>query len=158
MYINKVLTALSLILFFSLVGSSEKKTDATFNIIELESQHKLNITYQDKSVEAVRGSYTWNIVNEDGSGTYINHDYAAAPELVKDSAPLVVSPIKTLVLNYTDKPENVTVIIWKDNKAIQQAITDDKILISGLKGPIIYEVVSNCEHGTFHYAFLINVI
>lgn len=154
---KKVLTVFSLILLFSLVGCAVNKTDATTNRRELDSEHKLKILYQDKSIEAVRGSYTLNIVNKDGSSTTIDHDYAAAPELVKSSTPLVVSPEATLVLKFTDSPQYVIVNIWKDNEPTKQSITDNKILIPGSKGPIIYEVITNCEHGTFHHAFLVNV-
>lgn len=117
----------------------------------------LKVLYQDKSIEAKRGAYSWTIDNNDGTKTTTNGDSAGPNELVKNSTLLIVPPKSTLTLDFSDKPETTIVNIWQDNKPIKQTITDNKLLIPELKGSIVYEVIATWKQGTVSYAFLVNI-
>lgn len=155
MMFNKKLFILFFIcsLLFSLTacnGPLDKQT-------QLNRPPSLKIFYRDKSIEAKTGTYSWDVDNNDGTVIGIENDSVAPPELVKNSTPLTVAPQSSLTLSFSDKPEDITVNVWQDNKPIEQSIIDDKIVTSGSKGPVIYEVIGTWEQGKVYYTFLVNV-
>jgi hypothetical protein len=157
-YAKKLLTVFLLIfLLSSLVGCSDNKTGADNKKEELQSPPTLKVSYQDKSIQAVRGTYTWTTDNKDGTKKTINADTSGPTELVKNSTPLTVSPNSTITLNFSDKPEDITVNIWQENKPIKQIITDSKVTTPEFKDSVIYEVIATWDQGTVYYAFLVNV-
>lgn len=151
-----VISSLS-ILLFSLIGCDGKKIGVANEKTELKNPPTLKVIYQDKSIEARRGTYTWTVDNNDGTNTTTNGDSPAPNELVKNSTPLIVPPKSNLTLDFTDKPENTIVNIWQDNKPIKQTITDNKLLMPGLKDSVVYEVIATWKQGTASYAFLVNI-
>lgn len=150
-YIKKLLSIFSLVfLLFSLIGCEGDKA-------ELKSPPTLKVLYQDKSIDAVLGTYSWTINNNDGTATGIESDSAGPTELVKDATVLTVSPKSAITLNFSDKPKDIMVNIWQENKSIEQLVTDSKVITPELKGSVIYEAIATWEQGTAHYAFLVNV-
>lgn len=145
------------LLLFSLVGCESNGTSTLDKQTQLDRPPTLKALYQDRSIDAKRGTCSWTIDNNDGTETGIEADSCAPPELVKDSTPLTVSPKSSLTLSFSDKPIDITVNIWRDNKPIEQSIIDDNIVASESKGYIIYEVIGTWEQGTAYYAFLVNV-
>jgi hypothetical protein len=157
-YVKKLLAAFSLVfLLVSFVGCAVNNTGATSKKMELKVPPTLKVSYQDKGIEAVRGTYTWTVDNNDGTKATTNGDTAVLPELIKSSTPLIVPSKATLTLNFSDKPKSIILNIWQDNKPVQQAITDNKVITSELKGSVIYEVIAVWDQGTVYYAFLVNV-
>lgn len=66
-------------------------------------------------------------------------------------------PQYVLTLDFKDKPSDIKVNIWKNNKSIKQEISDNKIEVPETKGAVVYEVVVTWNQGTVRYAFLVNV-
>jgi hypothetical protein len=157
LFIKKLLIILSgYLLLFSPLGCNNR--DNTLNKqTQLGNPPALKILYQDKSIDAKRGTYSWTIDNNDGTKTTTNADSSAPPELVKDSTQLTVSPKSSLNLSFSDKPTDITINIWQDNKTIKQSIINDKVVTPELKGSVIYEVIGTWKQGTVSYAFLVNV-
>ena len=145
------------LLLFSLVGCESNGTSTLNKQMQLDSPPTLMVLYQDKSIDAKRGTYSWYADNNDGTGIGIEADSCAPPEMVKDSIPLTVSPTSSLTLSFSDKPTDITVNIWQDNQSIKQSIVDDKIVTPELKGSVIYEVIGTWGQGIAHYAFLVTV-
>lgn len=118
----------------------------------------LTVLYKDNSIKTIRGSFSWATKNKKGKIiTAINADTVGPTELVKDSAPLFVSPKSILTLNFSDKPLNFKVNIWHGSETIKQETTEYKLKTPESKGSVIYEVVANWDDGTACYAFLVNV-
>ena len=157
-FIKRFLVISSLIvLLFSLIGCEGKKIGVANEKTELKNPPTLKVIYHDKSIEAICGTYSWTIDNNDGTKTATNADGAAPNVLVKNSTPLIVPTKATLTLDFSDKPETTIVNIWQDNKPIKQTITDNKLLMPELKGPVVYEVIATWKQGTAYYAFLVNI-
>ncbi len=99
------------LLLFSLVGCSK----TSIQLDHLPKPPELNVLFQNQSIDAICGTYTWPI-NNDGTGSSIHADSGTPPELVKNSIPLSVSPKSLLTLKFSDiKPSSVYVNIWEDN-------------------------------------------
>lgn len=75
-------------------------------------------------------------------------DISGPTELVKKS---------TLTLNFSDRPVYITVYIREDNKTLKQTVTDNKVVMSELKGSVIYIGIATWKQGTVWYAFLVNM-
>ncbi len=149
---KKLLTVVTVgFLVISLAGCSGNKA-------EVKSPPSLKVLYQDKSIEAARGTFSWSIKNKNGKIiSTINADTAGPAELVKGSAPLTAAPKSVLNLNFSDKPVNITVNIWQGTEIIKQTVIDNKVTIPESKASVIYEVVADWNDGTVCYAFLVNV-
>jgi hypothetical protein len=158
-FIKKLLTVFSVgFLLISLVGCSGNRASFLGRRAEAESPPSLKVLYQDKSVDATRGSFSWATKNKNGKITSaINADTVGPTELVKGSIPLKVSPKSILNLNFSDKPLNITVNIWQGSETIKQEIADNKVITPESKGSVVYEVVADWDDGTACYAFLVNV-
>lgn len=148
-----ILVFISLILFL-LVGCGKTPSN--------EGQHtkppELKVLFQNKSIDAVRGTYSWTIDNNDGTKTTTNADSSSPTELVKNSGPLTVSPKSSLTLKFSDaQPTSVNVNIWEDKTTIKQKFINNQLVVPDYKGSIIYEVVATWEKGTASYAFLVDI-
>lgn len=142
---------------FSLAGSRGNKVSFFTKKTELKTQPSLKVMFQDKSIEAVRGSFSWTTDSWNGTKQTINACTSGPKELVIDSTPLSASPKSTITLNFSSKPDNITVNIWLDSQIIRQVAADNKLITPELKGPVIYEVVASWSQGTVCYAFLVDV-
>lgn len=157
-FIKRFLVIASLIvLLFSLIGCEGKKIGVANEKTELKEPPIIKVIYEDKNIEAIRGTFSWTIDNNDGTQTTTNGDSAAPNELVKNSTPLIMPPKSTLTLDFSDKPETMIVNIWQGNKPIKQTITDNKLLMPELKGSVVYGIVATWKQGTASYAFLVNI-
>lgn len=160
---KKLIIILSLVLLtLSLLGceSNEERLNYRHNSDFAPGEEDppvLNISYENKTIHAVRGTYSWHTSYDDGSETMRSSDSEGPIELVKNTSPLKVPPKSTITLNFSDEPKEVIVKIWEEDKEIQQALTDMKVTVPELEGSVIYEVISTWEQGTVHYAFLVNV-
>jgi hypothetical protein len=124
---------------------------------EAKSQPSLKVEYKDNSIDGVRGPFSWTTVNRFGKKSTIYASTRDPKELVKGTTPLTVSPKSTITLNFSDKPENISVNIWQGNGIIKQEVTDSKVITPEIKGPVIYEVSTDWNQGTVCYAFLVIV-
>jgi hypothetical protein len=158
-FIKKLVTVFSVgFLLILLVGCSGNRASFFGGKAEAESPPLLKVLYQDKSVKAIRGSFSWATKNKNGKIiSAINADTVGPTELVKGSIPLTVSTKSILNLNFSDKPVNTTVNIWQGSEAIKQKVTDNKVITPESKGSVVYEVVADWDDGTACYAFLVNV-
>jgi hypothetical protein len=158
-FIKKLLAVFSVgFLLISLVGCRDNRANFWGKKVEAESPPSLKVQYQDKSIGATRGSFSWATKNKNGKITSaVNADTVGPTELVKGSVPLTVSPKSSITLNFSDKPVNITVNIWQGSETIKQEVTDNKVITPESKGSMVYEVVADWDDGTACYAFLVNV-
>ncbi len=161
-----LLVLLICLLLFSLIGCENNKTSALDKEVQIDNPSALavlfnpptlKVSYQDKSIDAKRGTYSWHIENDDGTRTGIEADAVAPPELVKNETPLSAPPKASLTLSFSDTPSDVTVDIWKDNEPIKQSLVGGKIVVPELNGTVVYEVTGKWEQGTVYYAFSVEV-
>ncbi|MDP4153435.1 MAG: hypothetical protein Q8865_08390 [Bacillota bacterium] len=138
-----------MIFFISLIGCTVSNVS--------NSPPELKILYKDKSVEAIKGTYSWASINLNGAKTFTTADCSAPPELVRNSVPMTVSANSPLSLSFSKKPSKTEVRIWHDNDIIKQQLVNGKIIIPEQKGKVIYEVIGTWKNGTVYYTFLVNV-
>lgn len=117
----------------------------------------LKVFYENDFIEAEIGTSSWIINNSDGTKTSIESDTAGPAELVTGVSTLKVSPQSTIKLDFSDKPEEVIVNIWKENNQLKQALTDMEFKVPEIKSLVIYEVIGTWEQGNVHYAFAVDI-
>lgn len=110
---------------------------------------KLTITADNKSITAVRGTYSWRNVVADS---------VAPPELVKyQEENLNIKPMSTITLKFEKIPDNYKVTIWQGNNQIAQQVSNGVLIAPQQKGLVVYEVYANWKDGNSYYAFSVNV-
>lgn len=124
---------------------------------EMVAPPVLNISHENRRTHAERGTFSWSIHNDDGSEVMTSSDSEGPTELVKNTNPLKVPPKAIITLEFNDKPKEMLVNIWEDDKQIKQDFADMKLIVPESKGLVIYEVIATWEQGTSHYAFLVKV-
>lgn len=154
---NITISLIVMLLGAFLVGCKYSKITTVNKQAFLDKPPVVKVLYQDKSINAIIGTYSWTTDNNDGTKTTTFADSASPPELVKELAPLTVSAKSTLTLGFNDKPSNISVNIWRNKESINQQISDNKIEVPEIKGAVVYEVVATWNQGTVRYAFLVNV-
>lgn len=154
---NIIIPLITIFLSVSSIAYNDIQISNTNQQTFLNKPPVLKVLSQDKNINAITGTYSWTANNNDGTKTTVCADSANPTELVKESAPLTVSAKSMLTLCFNDKPSNIKVNIWKDNKSINQEISENKIEVPESKGTLIYEVIATWNKGTVSYVFLINV-
>ncbi len=135
----------------------KSKLTTTKNGVNLSNIPTLKVLSDNKNINAIIGTYSWNVDNKDGSRYGVSADSPNPEELIKRSNPLIASTNSELTLSFSDNPLNINVGIWGDNKIISQKCADNKIQLSKSKGQTIYVVEAKWKHGTVSYVFLVNV-
>ncbi|MDA8440823.1 MAG: hypothetical protein M0Z55_00385 [Peptococcaceae bacterium] len=116
----------------------------------------LRVSHQGSEITADTGTYSWT-VKKLLSGHTTFADSVNPAELVKKSAPLIVSPKSSLTLNFDRKPKTIEVSIWHKNNSEKQSLVNGKIEVPAAKGDFVYLVVGTFEQGTVSYAFKVTV-
>ncbi len=127
---------------------------------------ELVLEYNNESVDAVRGTYSWNIEKGD-EGTYIEADSGPPEELIKhQEQQITINEATDIHLVFDRDPASYTVLIWnEENYELSEEIDvfDNNISININQTCTIYEVIANFsfdndlkEAGTVYYAFIVN--
>ena len=151
------ISLIAMLLGAFLVGCKYSKITTVNKQTSLDKPPVLKVLYQDKSINAITGTYSWTTDNNDGTKTTTSADSPNPTELVKEATPLTVSSKSALTLGFNGKPSNINVNIWNNNESINQEISGNKIQAPETKGAVVYEVVAVWNQGTVRYAFLVNV-
>ena len=111
-------------------------------------------------IKAWRGTHSWYVENEDGTGSGVCAD-SSHPLECKDSVPAIkVAQKATLTLNLEGNPSKITVKRYNLNT--KNYDNYDEIIVSGnlievKSGDYLYEVIaswsSQAYNGTVYYAF-----
>ena len=110
------------LLLFSLVGCGNEK-------VELVDPPILKVLYEDESIDAVQGTYSWTIDNKDGTKTSVESDSADPGQLVKNTSPL----IENLFSNFNIiKTENIYEFEYKAKSLNNVEIFDASDLYASL--------------------------
>lgn len=158
MRILKIFSMLFIVILVVMLGCSSTGIKTSSNTkSELKNTPTLKVSYQGKNIEAKRGTSSWAVENSDGTKTITNAGSSSPTELVKGSTPITVVPKATLTLDFSDKPNNTIVNIWRGNDSIEQEITDSKVTAPETAGVVIYEVIATWSQGTVTYAFSVKV-
>lgn len=121
---------------------------------EILEPPELTVVAGDESVDAVMGTYSWSIDNEDGTMTAIEADSAAPPELVSTMTALEVTGDTSIELDFEIEPDSYTVKIWEEGNTVISK--SEEVLLTN-EGTVIYEVLANWQEGTASYAFTLNI-
>jgi len=151
---------ISLLLLFTVivVGCSQTSLQVSNKIISLREPPELIVTFNNKSISAVRGTYSWYIDNGDGTCTGIESDSGPPPELVEFQEELLnVKPKSSIALDFGAKPDDYKVRIWQSNNPITQQVNNGIIISPQQKGLVVYEVHATWKEGNSYYAFSVNV-
>ncbi len=107
------------------------------------------------------GTYSWIYSNGDGTSVATNADSSHPLEYVDSMTPLDVKNISTIPLEFTVKPDKITVNRYDISKGISakgKKIETDGMTFEASKGEYLYEIVAEWNSyenysGTVHYAF-----
>ena len=134
------------------IGYSKRET-------YVDKTPSLKLILQANSFEAVKGEQSWTIHknNDDDIKSEIIPKGISETIVIKESNTVTIPAKATILLSFNNKPSNITVNIYKDNKPIKQEIIEGKIKIPELKGSIMYEIVANWNNATVSYRFSVNV-
>lgn len=133
-----------------LVESSNKQA-------QMEKPPTLKVHSNEKTLEAIRGTYSWTTQNADGTGTTTHVDCAGPNDMVKGSIPFVLPSSSTLLLTFENPPSQVLVYICSSDGNKKVEVNGGRFKVPAIKGLYVYEVVATWQQGTCSYAFLVNV-
>jgi hypothetical protein len=123
--------------------------DRELKMEDSETPPELTINANNKSITAVRGTYSWRNVVADSE---------APPELVKHQEEnLSVKPQSFITLKFDKLPDDYKVTIWQGNNQIAQQISNGSLIAPQQKGLVVYEVYASWKDGNSYYAFSVNV-
>lgn len=108
----------------------------------------------EETIEAILGTYSWSVDNEDGTITAIEADTAAPPDLVQGMTPVNVTSDTKIALEFAVEPDKYTVRTWEEDYTVSSA---RKEVLLTREGPVIYEVQASWAQGTARYAFILNI-
>jgi len=134
-------------------GNSDTQDSGSTNDEILEPP-ALTVVAGGESVDAVVGTYSWSIDNEDGTMTAIEAESAAPPELVGNMTALEVTGDTSIELDFEIEPDSYTVKVWEEDNTVISEL--EEVLLTN-EGTVIYEVLTNWQEGTASYAFKLNI-
>lgn len=112
------------------------------------------------AVQAWRGTHSWFVENEDGTGSGICADSPHPLDCIEDIQAVKVTKKATLTLNFEEAPTSITVRRYKLNSSDNDSY--DEIVLNGNSlevkaGEYLYEVIASWNrqqyNGTAYYAF-----
>ena len=111
----------------------------------------LKVSVDNSEVLVERGSYQWtNNVGFYNKET-VNADSASPEQIAYTMEGNQVKPQLELILNFSEKPNNVKVIAWGEFKDNKYNYTNEKIIVPKEKGTYIYEVLGEWTQGYVSY-------
>lgn len=140
----------------SLNEANEAKAGETEGMTgeELPEPPGLKIIAGGEVIEALMGTYSWRIDNEDGTITAIEADTAPPPDLVRAMTPIAVTSDSVVELEFEVEPDRYSVRTWEEDYTVSSS-RDDVLLTRD--GRVIYEVRASWAQGTATYAFVLDI-
>ncbi len=161
-----VLAALMCLSVFSGCGTNEPAVPCPLPEGALRSSNfpaeppHLSVSNGNSTIQAWRGTYSWFVENDDGTGSGITAD-SMHPLECKDSLPaLGITKKSTVTLTFEAAPSKITVKKYKLNATDYDDY--DEITVSGVSfeakaGDYLYEIIASWSggnySGTVYYAF-----
>lgn len=121
---------------------------------ELPEPPGLKIRAGDNTIEALLGTYSWSVDNEDGTVTSIEADTAPPPDLIQEMTPIVVASDTIVELDFEVEPSRYTVRTWEEDYTVSSSRDEVLLTRSGL---VIFEVRSSWSQGTANYVFILDI-
>ena len=169
---KKLITFILALVFVSgLVGCSSAETKP-YNVPTtaevLEEPPALTVTIGKTTIPALQFTYSWRIINADGTITAIEAD-CAHPLDCEDSFRLFETTETTATLNFTEEPDTILTVQcwsdahWSDPYADSEVVDINGNTIELKSGGYIYEIIAQWDTergygGTAHYAFYIKTV
>jgi hypothetical protein len=138
-----------------LLSSLVARLTTSSQVNKLQSPPGLTVTSGDKSVSAIRGSYSWTIDNRDGTPTVSKTDTAGPPDLLEGSEKLLVKPDSEMHFIFEHEPDSYEIRMW--GMSIVQSAVNNSLKVPADMERIIYEVVAHWSQGTVYYAFEVTI-
>ena len=133
--------------------------------VSLEKPPALTVVSGPAAMDALLGTYSWQVKNADGTFTDIRAD-SAHPLDCKDRLSLLETTETTATLNFPEEPDSIVSVQcwrdehWSDSAASSEAVTVDGNTMELKSGGYIYEIIAqwdteNGYGGTAHYSVYI---
>lgn len=115
------------------------------------------ITVGEKKLEAVQGSYCWEMLFEN-----VCADTPSPPELIKDQGveAAVVAPQSEIHIQFKKEPHknSIGANLWLENGEIAGVQLNDNVIIAPKEeGIYVYDVYASWDQGSSSFAFVIEV-
>lgn len=116
----------------------------------------LKISTNSFEILVIKGGYEWsNNVGLFRQET-VNADSATPEQIAETMDGNKVKAQSELILDFSEKPNNVNVIAWGESKDNTYTFTNEKIIVPTEKGIYIYEIIGEWNQG--HVSYIIKVI
>lgn len=116
----------------------------------------LKISTNSFEILVIKGGYEWT----NNFGLFrketVNADSAAPEQIVETMDGNKVKAQSELILDFSEKPNNVNVVAWGESKDNPYTFTNEKIIVPTEKGIYIYEIIGEWNQG--HVSYIIKVI
>lgn len=122
----------------------------------------LRVSLGGIEVDAWRGTFSWQVHNEDGTGKTVHADSMHPLDAVDSMIPLTVSKEGTITLHFEEAPDEITLKRYasdSDNYDSYETIPTNKFTFEAKAGDYLYEITAHWDDpakaygGTVHYAF-----
>lgn len=152
-----IFTTLAMLMLLGCVNEEKtsKQDGVKLNSDNSKTPPGLIISVGENTFGTVRGTYSWNYSNGDGTSTGINSDSAAPPYLVKDYQAIDVVSNNEVKLDFQKPPIDYQVRVWSPENNIVASYNE--VDLTKHKGRVIYEVLATWEQGTVTYSFVLNI-
>lgn len=138
-----IITGLIALTFVGCVDVLEKSQETNIPSLKISSDN------QEISVE--KGEYEWTTKVWFLTDQSIIADAASPEQIAKEMTGDKVTSETQLNLEFTEKPNKVTVIPWGEFKDVEYTSTEDTIIVPKKEGTYIFEVIGEWNQGKVSY-------
>lgn len=155
---RKLLSILIVLMLFNFVGCNNRLNDTLeligeeTNIYEKMNLPTLKVAFDTKDILVEKGGYNWDTGKES-----IIADSASPNQIADKMEGTEVKPESGLMLDFSEKPNKVSVIDWSKVKNNSYTFDNDKIVVPKEEGTYTYEIVAEWEQGQVSFAIKVIV-
>ena len=139
---------ISLILFIFTACNSEVSED---NIPSLK------VTFENEDILVEKGGYKWTKRIGLVTNQSVIADAASPKEIADNMEGNEVTPKSELILDFSEKPNDVTIVEWENSNNSSYKLGDNKIIVPDEEGVYIYEIIGEWNQGQVSYTIKIIV-
>lgn len=111
----------------------------------------LKIISDNQEISVEKGGYEWTAKVGLFREQHIVADTASPDQIAKEMTGDKVTTQSQLNLEFTEKPDKVTVIPWGEVKDVEYTSTEDTIIVPEKEGIYIFEVIGEWSQGKVSY-------
>lgn len=117
----------------------------------------LKVTFENENILVEKGGYKWTKKIGLVSNQSIIVDAAGLEGIANNMQGDEVIPEAELILDFSEKPNDVTIVEWENSNNSSYKLGDNKIIVPKEEGIYIYEIIGKWNEGEVSYTIKIIV-